>query len=216
MRREKCELCVLSWNVQRVSGGLSMLVQQISEIEEWDAILLQELSFNDELLSLDELEASLGGHNLVTNAECPWDTAIIIHCRWMGFIRWFASSPHAVWVGVRAEEEFTFCSAHLPSWVSDECFEQSVEEVLETGRSKASGSISWESMPIATLMTVVINMVCWSENCVLCIICFRCSSAFGRCLGSLQQESCGRRNLTSVFQTRSLQKLRLQKFTFTE
>ena len=63
------------------------------------------------------------------------------HCRWMGFIRWFSSSPHAVWVGVRAEEAFTFCSAHLQSWVSDECFEQSVEEVLETGRSKASGSI---------------------------------------------------------------------------
>ena len=141
MRREKCELCVLSWNVQRVSGGLGMLVQQISEVEEWDAILLQELSFNDELLSLEELEASLGGHKLVTNVECPWDTAIIIHCRWMGFIRWFASSPHAVWVGVRAEEEFTFCSAHLPSWVSDDCFEHSVEEVLETGRSKASGSI---------------------------------------------------------------------------
>ena len=118
-----------------------MLVQQIYEVEEWDAILLQELSFNDEFLSLDELEASLGGHKLVTNAECPWDTAIVIHRRWMGFIRWFSSSPHAVWVGVRAEEEFTFCSAHLPSWVSDECFEQSVEEVLETGRSKASGSI---------------------------------------------------------------------------
>ena len=141
MRREKCELRVLSWNVQRVSVGLSMLVQQISEVEEWDAILLQELSFNDESLSLEELEASLGGHKLVTNAECPWDTAIVIHCRWMGFIRWFSSSPHAVWVGVRAEEEFTFCSAHLPSWVSDECFEQSVEEVLETGRSNASGSI---------------------------------------------------------------------------
>ena len=30
---------------------------------------------------------------------------------------------------------------HLPSWVSDGCFEQSVEEVLEAGRSKASGSI---------------------------------------------------------------------------
>ena len=118
-----------------------MLVQQISEVEEWDTILLQELSFNDEFLSLDELEASLGGHKLVTNAECPWHTAIVIHRRWMGFIRWFSSSPHAVWVGVRAEEEFTFCSAHLPSWVSDECFEQSVEEVLETGRSKASGSI---------------------------------------------------------------------------
>ena len=88
-------------------------------------------------LSLEELEASLGGHKLVANA---WDTAIIIHCRWMGSIRWFASSQHALWVGVRAEEEFTFCSAHLPSWVSDDCFEQSVEEVLEAGRSKASGS----------------------------------------------------------------------------
>ena len=118
-----------------------MLVQEISEAEEWDAILLQELSFNDEFLLLDELEASLGGHKLVVNAECPWDTAIVIHSRWMGHIRWFSSSPHAVWVGVRAEEEFTFCSAHLPSWVRDECFEQSVEEVLETGRSKASGSI---------------------------------------------------------------------------
>ena len=87
MRREKCELCVLSWNVQRVSGVLGMLVQQISEVEEWDAILLQELSFHDEFLSLEELEASLGGHKLVTNVECPRDTAIIVHCRWMGFIR---------------------------------------------------------------------------------------------------------------------------------
>ena len=59
----------------------------------------------------------------------------------MGSIRWFASSQHALWVGFRAEEEFTFCSAHLPSWVSDDCFEQSVEEVLEASRSKASGSI---------------------------------------------------------------------------
>ena len=99
------------------------------------------MTFDDEFLSLDELEASLGAHKLVTNAECPWDTAIVIHRLWMGFIRWFSSSPHAVWVGVCAEEEFTFCSAHLPSWVSDECFEQCVEEVLETGRSKASGSI---------------------------------------------------------------------------
>ena len=48
-----------------------MLVQHISEFEEWDAILLQELSFKDELLSLEELEASLGGHKLVTNVECP-------------------------------------------------------------------------------------------------------------------------------------------------
>ena len=71
-----------------------MLVQQISEIEEWDAILLQELSFNDESLQLDELEASLGGHKLVTNSECPWDTAIVIHRRWMGCVRWFSTSPH--------------------------------------------------------------------------------------------------------------------------
>ena len=106
-----------------------------------DAILLQELSFKDELLSLEELEASLGRLKLVANVKCPRCTAIIIHCRWMGSIRWIASSQHALWVGVRAEEEFTFCSAHLPSWVSDDCFEQSVEEVLEAGRCKASGSI---------------------------------------------------------------------------
>ena len=110
-----------------------MLVQQFSEVEEWDAILLQELSFNGESLQLGELEASFGGHKLVTNVECPWDTTIIIHCRWMGFIRWFASSPHAVWVGVRAEEEFTFCSAHLPSWVSDDCFEHSVSGSIFLG-----------------------------------------------------------------------------------
>ena len=44
MSREKQELFVLSWNVQK----------------EWDVILLQELSFKDELLSLEELEASFG------------------------------------------------------------------------------------------------------------------------------------------------------------
>ena len=92
-------------------------------------------------MPLDELEASLGGHKLVTNSECLWDTAIVIHRRWMGCVRWFSTSPHAVWVGIRADEEFTFCSAHLPSWVSDECFEQAVEEVFETGKSRASGSI---------------------------------------------------------------------------
>ena len=63
-----------------------MLVQHISELEEWDAILLQELSFKDELLSLEALEASLSGHKLVTNFRCPWDTAIVIHCRWMDFV----------------------------------------------------------------------------------------------------------------------------------
>ena len=62
---------MLSWNVQRVSSGLGMLVQHISELEEWDAILLQKLSFKDELLSLEELEASLGGHKVVANEKCP-------------------------------------------------------------------------------------------------------------------------------------------------
>ena len=112
MSREKWELCVLSWNVQRVSGGLGMLVQHISELEEWDAILLQELSFKDELLSLEELEASLGGHKLVANVECPWDTAIIIHCRWMCAIRWFASVTVCIvgWVESRGGVYFLLCA----------------------------------------------------------------------------------------------------------
>ena len=82
----------------------------------------------------------MGGTNWWRTRKCPWDTDIIIHCRWMGAIRWFASSQYALWVGLNAEEEFTFCSAHLPSWVSDDYFEQYVK-VLEAGRYKASGSI---------------------------------------------------------------------------
>ena len=31
VRREKCQLCVVSWNVQRVSGGLSALISHLSE-----------------------------------------------------------------------------------------------------------------------------------------------------------------------------------------
>ena len=118
-----------------------MLVQQISEVEEWDAILLQELSFHDEFLSLEELEASLGGHKLVTNVERLWDKVFYRSLSVDGFHSLVCLVTTYVWVGVRAEEEVTFCSAHLPSWVSDECFEHSVEEVLETGRSKAGGSI---------------------------------------------------------------------------
>ena len=38
---------------------LGTLIQQISELEEWDAILLQELSVEDELSDMDELEALL-------------------------------------------------------------------------------------------------------------------------------------------------------------
>ena len=40
-----------------------------------------------------------------------------------------------------AAEEFTFCSVHFPSWVDNDSFEQAVEETLEAGRSRASGSI---------------------------------------------------------------------------
>ena len=54
---------MLSWNVQRVSGGLSMLVQHISELEEGDAILLQLQSFKDEFLSWKNWRLPLGGTN---------------------------------------------------------------------------------------------------------------------------------------------------------
>ena len=36
---------MVSWNVQSVSSGLNTLNQHISELEEWDAILWQELFF---------------------------------------------------------------------------------------------------------------------------------------------------------------------------
>ena len=97
--------------------------------------------FKAELATTDELESSLGGHELVTNPRCPWDTAIIIHSRWKGSIRWFAASQNALWVGIKDSEELTFCSVHLPSWVDNACFELAVEEVLEAGRSRANGSI---------------------------------------------------------------------------
>ena len=147
----------------------------------------------------------------MTNAECPWDTAIIIHCRWMGFIRWFASSPHAVWVGVRAEEEFTFCSSHLPSWVSDECFEHSVEEVLETGRSKVLGiDANCNIDDSGDRRGVLVRELCAVHNLLPLF------QRFWTLLGSLQQESRGRRKLTSAFRTRNLQKLRLQKICICE
>ena len=132
---------MLSWNVQRVSSGLNTLVQHISELREWDALLLQELSFKDELMASDELESSLGGHKLVTNPSSPWDTAIVIHSRWKGAIRWFASSQHALWVGLKDTEELTLCSVHLPSWVDDFTFELATVQALEAGRTRASGSI---------------------------------------------------------------------------
>ena len=130
MRREKCELCVLSWKMCRGS------------LEAW-ACWCSTLKLRNGMQFCCRSCRSKTSFCRWKNQKPPleWDTAIIIHCRWMGSIRWFASSLHAVWVGVRAEEEFTFCSAHLPSWVSDDCFEHSVEEVLEAGRSKANGSI---------------------------------------------------------------------------
>ena len=119
---------------------MSTLEQHISELREWDAILLQELSFKDEFATVDELESSLGDHKWVT-PNCPWDTAMKIHNRWKGAIRWFASSQYALWVGPKDTEELTFCSVHLPSWVDDFAFELAIVQALEAGRSKASGSI---------------------------------------------------------------------------
>ena len=95
----------MSWNVQRVSSGLSTLIRHISKLEEWDPILLQELCFKDVCADMDELEALLGGHKLVINPRCPWDTAIVNHSRWKDSLRWYASSRHAVWVGLSTAEE---------------------------------------------------------------------------------------------------------------
>ena len=110
-------------------------------MEDWDAVLLQEISFRDESFDFEALEASLGGHKLVLSSSCPWDTAIVIHSRWKASLRWFASSCHSVWVGFRATEEFTFCSIHLPGWVDDDTFEKTNEESLDAGRGRAGGSI---------------------------------------------------------------------------
>ena len=71
--------------MQRVSGGLSALISHLSELEKWDAVLLQENSFTDESLNFEALEASLGGHKLVLNSSCPWDNAIVIHSPVEGF-----------------------------------------------------------------------------------------------------------------------------------
>ena len=145
----------------------------------------------------------------MANVECPWDTAIIILCRRMGSIRWFASSQHALWVGFRTEEEFTFCSAHLPSWVSDDCFEQSVEEVLEAGRSKASGSIFLGVDANCNIDDSNDQRVCWSRNCVLCIICFRCSNAFGRWFGSPPTGSMWKKKVDFFFTNQSSAKVEI-------
>ena len=81
VRREKCQLGVVSWNVQRVSGGLSALISHLSELEDWDAVMSRETTFRGESIDLEALEASLRGHKLVLNSSCPWDTAIVIHSR---------------------------------------------------------------------------------------------------------------------------------------
>ena len=72
---------MVSWNVQRVPSGLSTLVQHISEFEEWDAILLQELVFKDEFIV-----GRIGGFprkpQISEEPEMPvGHTAIIIHWR---------------------------------------------------------------------------------------------------------------------------------------
>ena len=136
---------------------------------------------------------------------------LIILCRWMGSIRWFASSQHALWFGLRAEEEFTFCSAHLPSWVSDDCFEQSVEEVLEASRSKPSGSIFLGVDANSNIDDSNDQRGVLVQDCALCIICTRCSNAFGRWLGTLRREACGKRRWISSPRTSLLRKLRFQK-----
>ena len=47
-------LCGGLENVQRVSIGSSTLIQHISELEEWDAILLRGLFFDNEFSHMDK------------------------------------------------------------------------------------------------------------------------------------------------------------------
>ena len=70
---------------------------------------MQYCSFRDELLSREELEASLGGaHTLVANVECPWDTAIIIVGGWVPF----AGLPrHSMHCGLEFERRRSLPSA---------------------------------------------------------------------------------------------------------
>ena len=112
-------------------------------------MLLQELSFRDESFDFEGLEASFRGHKLVLNSSCPWDTAIVIHSRWKASLRWFASSCHSVWVGLRATEEFTFCSIHLPSWVDDNTSEKSIDESLDAVVVVPVARFSWGLMRTA-------------------------------------------------------------------
>ena len=72
-----------------------MLISHLSELEDWDAVLLQEISFRDESFDFEGLEASLRGHKQVLNSSCPWDTAIVFLSRWKASLRWFASSCHS-------------------------------------------------------------------------------------------------------------------------
>ena len=88
--------------------------------------------------------------------------------------------------------------------MSDEYFEQSVEEVLEAGRSKASGSIflgidaNCNIDDSGDQRGVLVRELCAVHNLL---------PLFQR----FWTLACGRRKLTSDSRTRSLQKLRLQK-----
>ena len=55
--RETGALCAVLERAEGL-GWPGYVVQHISELKVWDVILLQELSFKDELISMEELEAS--------------------------------------------------------------------------------------------------------------------------------------------------------------
>ena len=82
------------------------------------------------------LEASMGGHMLVGNPMRWWCTAIVVHHRWQGVLRGTVSCEDAVWVGLKAEEEMTLCSAPLHSEV-ERVLERAIEQVLEAGQRRA-------------------------------------------------------------------------------
>ena len=171
--REKCELCVLSWNVLRVSGGLDMLVQHI--FRAWGVgcnfvagAVVPRMSF----CRWKNWRLPLGG----TNWWRTWNVRGIrplsfIVGGWVPFAGLLRQSMHC---GLGCELRRSSVSA-LRTWrvrwvmtASNNLLRRSSKQA---GSSKASGSIFLGLMPTAILMTVRISGVCWSRNCALCLIC---------------------------------------------
>jgi len=123
---------VVSWNVQRVAGGIAELARGMEEKVDWGAILVQELFMAEQAASAPGWEASLGGHMLFVNDVAAYDTTVIVHRRWAGRVRLSRSSRYATLVRLRGDGEgICLVAAHQPTeWGADEdAFEQAAAEL---------------------------------------------------------------------------------------